>query len=80
VLLVPTAGTTYRIAEVLADPFGPNANLGRYTNFANPLGLAAVAVPAGFQPDGLPFGVTLLAPALRDPLLIAVAGAFAGDT
>ena len=80
VLLVPTAGTTSRIADVLADPFGPNANLGRYTNFANPLGLAAVAVPAGFQPDGLPFGVTLLAPALRDPLLIAVAGAFAGDT
>lgn len=66
VLLLPTAGTIYRIAEVEADPIGLNANLGRYTNFVNLLDLAAVAVPSGFRSDGLPFGVTLVARALRD--------------
>ena len=30
-----------------------------YTNFVNLLDLRALAVPAGFQRDGLPFGVTL---------------------
>ena len=34
--------------------------LGRYTNFVNLLELAALAVPAGFSPDGLPAGITLI--------------------
>ena len=71
-LLVPTAGTIYRIAEVEADPIGLNANLGRYTNFVNLLDLAAIAVPSGFRSDGLPFGVTLIAPALSDRWLAAI--------
>jgi len=33
-------------------------------------------VPNGFQRDGFPAGVTLLAPALQDPLIAAVAAAF----
>ena len=74
-LLLPTAGTTYRIAEIEADPIALNETLGRYTNFANLLDLSAIAIPAGFRRDGLPFGVTLFAPALRDPLLAAVGGA-----
>ena len=65
-LLVPTAGTIYRIAEVEADPIRLNTNLGHYTNFVNLLDLAAIAVPSGFRSDGLPFGVTLIAPALHD--------------
>ena len=73
VLLVPTAGTVYRIAEVEADPIRLNANLGRYTNFMNLLDLAGVAVPAGFRPDGLPFGVTLVAPAFYDRALLGLA-------
>src|ERR1700733_3096198 len=44
VLLTPTAGTTYRIAEVEADPVRLNTQLGIYTNFMNLLDLAAVAV------------------------------------
>ena len=59
----PTAGSIYRIAEVQADPVRLNSHLGRYTNFMNLLDLAAVAVPAGFTPQGLPFGVTLAGPA-----------------
>lgn len=74
VLLLPTAGTNYRIAEVEADPIRLNSNLGRYTNFMNLLDLAGVAVPAGFRPDGMPFGVTLAAPAFHDRRLLALAG------
>jgi allophanate hydrolase len=65
-VLTPTAGTIYRIDAVEAEPLRLNANLGYYTNFMNLLDLAAVAVPAGFRGDGLPFGVTLFAPAFTD--------------
>jgi allophanate hydrolase len=75
-LLLPTTGTIYRVAEVETDPIGRNERLGRYTNFTNLLDLAAVAVPNGFQPNGLPAGVTLLAPAFHDPLIAAIAAAF----
>ena len=71
--VTPTAGTIYRIAEVEADPIRLNSNLGYYTNFMNLLDLAATAVPAGFQPDGLPFGVTLVAPAHQDVPLLRLA-------
>jgi allophanate hydrolase len=79
-LLLPTTGTIYRIAEVEADPFGLNEGLGRYTNFTNLLDLSAIAIPNGFQSDGLPAGVTLLAQAFHDPLLAAVAAAFHAET
>jgi allophanate hydrolase len=69
-LVTPTAGTIYCIDDMLADPLRLNANLGYYTNFMNLLDSAAVAVPAGFQDNGLPFGITLSAPAHQDiPLL-----------
>lgn len=72
ILVAPTAGTIYRIAEVEADPVRLNSNLGRYTNFMNLLDLSAIAVPAGFQHDGLPFGITLIAPAFADEALCAL--------
>ncbi|SET34497.1 allophanate hydrolase [Nitrosospira multiformis] len=72
-LLTPTAGTIYRIEEMLADPIRLNTNLGYYTNYMNLLDYSAVAVPAGFQKDGLPFGVTLVAPAHRDVSLLHLA-------
>lgn len=72
-LLVPTARTPYRVAEVLADPLRLNANLGAYTNFVNLLDCCAVAVPSGFTPDGLPFGVTVVAPAFADDDLAVLA-------
>ncbi len=74
-LLLPTAGTTYQIAEMLADPVALNTNLGAYTNFVNLMDLAAIAVPAGFRPDGMPFGVTLIGPALSDGMLSLVGDA-----
>lgn len=75
-LLVPTAGTIYTIAEVEADPVQLNTNLGAYTNFVNLLDLCGIAVPNGFQGNGLPAGITLLAPAFHDATVAAVAAAF----
>jgi allophanate hydrolase len=79
VLVTPTAGTIYRVAEVEADPLRLNSRLGFYTNFANLLDLAAVAVPAGFSPDALPFGISLLGPAWSDFELLALAARFQGS-
>jgi allophanate hydrolase len=59
-LLLPTAPNFPTLAELAADPIGPNARLGTYTNFVNLLDLAALAVPGAKRPDGLPFGVTLV--------------------
>jgi allophanate hydrolase len=73
-LLTPTAGTIYTIQAMQRDPIRLNANLGYYTNFMNLLDYAAVAVPAGFQEDGLPFGITLSAPAHHDESLLHLAG------
>jgi allophanate hydrolase len=79
-LLTPTAGTIYRIAEMQADPIRLNSNLGYYTNFMNLLDYAAVAVPAGLQASGdaqgLPWGVTLAAPAFKDIPLLRLADRF----
>jgi allophanate hydrolase len=71
-VITPTAGTTYTVAALEADPVRLNSNLGYYTNFMNLLDYAAVAVPAGFRNDGLPFGVTLFAPAFADRRLLAL--------
>jgi allophanate hydrolase len=73
VLVTPTTGTIYRIADVDADPIRLNANLGFYTNFVNFLDLAAIAVPAGFRSDGLPFGVTLVGAAWSEEQLLTLA-------
>jgi allophanate hydrolase len=78
-LLLPTTGTTYTHEAVAADPVQLNTNLGYYTNFVNLLDLAAVAIPAGFRPNGLPFGVSLIGPAFSDEALIEMAGRFAED-
>jgi len=72
-LLLPTAPTIYRVDDVLADPLGRNVNLGTYTNFVNLLDCCAVAIPAGFGTRGLPFGVTLVAPAFCDDDLAVLA-------
>jgi allophanate hydrolase len=78
-LMTPTAGTVYRIDEVEADPVNLNNRLGYYTNFMNLLDLCAVAVPAGFQSDGLPFGVTLCAASGSDYRLLHVADRLQGS-
>jgi allophanate hydrolase len=70
VLMVPTAPTHPTLAQLEADPVGRNSQLGTYTNFVNLLGLAALALPSGFTPWGMPFGITLIAPGGSDAALL----------
>jgi len=79
VLVVPGAPTIYTRAEMAADPVALNARLGLYTNFVNLLDLAAITVPAGFRPDGIPFGITLIGPAFSDRALAALGARFLGE-
>jgi allophanate hydrolase len=72
ILAVPTTGTIYSIAEVQASPIQLNSNLGIYTNFVNLLDLAAVSIPNGFQANGLPTGLTLIAAAWQESLLCQI--------
>jgi len=75
-LLVPTVPRHPTHAELAADPVGVNAELGVWTNFVNLLDLAALAVPATVRIDGLPFGVTFVAPAWSDAALLRLATAW----
>lgn len=72
-LLLPTAPRAYTVDEIQAQPIERNSHLGTYTNFVNLMDLAAIAVPAGMRPDGLPFGVSLIAAAFTDDALLLVA-------
>ncbi|MES2542470.1 MAG: allophanate hydrolase [Pseudomonadota bacterium] len=74
-LMLPTSPTTCTVADMLADPIVRNSQFGRYTNFVNLMGLAAIAVPGGFGPSGLPAGVTLIGPGFSDDALAPFAGA-----
>jgi allophanate hydrolase len=75
-LLTPTTTWHPTLAEVAADPVGANARMGRFTNFANLLDFASLAVPAGFV-GGLPFGVMLTGAAFTDRALADLARRFA---
>lgn len=69
-LLTPTAPRSYRIAELLENPVELNSNMGYYTNYMNLLDLCGLAIPAGFMSNGIPFGVTLVAPRFRETSLL----------
>ena len=79
-MVLPTAPTVYTTAQVLADPLLLNSRLGTYTNFVNLLDLCGLALPASFRADGLPFGITLLAPAGHDALLASIGRVFHAET
>ncbi|KIL97145.1 Allophanate hydrolase [Paramagnetospirillum magnetotacticum MS-1] len=74
-MLLPTSGTIYTIDQVMADPVATNTNLGAYTNFVNLLDLCAIAIPSAMRPDGLPCGVTLMAPAFAEAMAADAASA-----
>lgn len=65
-LMVPTAPTIYTIKEVEADPLTKNSHMGAYTNFVNLADLSAIALPNLIREDGLPSGITMIAPAWHD--------------
>src|SRR4029079_9345468 len=78
-IVLPTAPTAYTTAQVLANPIELNSRLGTYTNFVNLLALCGLALPATMRPDGIPFGITLLAPAGHDAQLASIGRAFPAD-
>lgn len=73
VLALPTCPTLPTCEAIAADPLRGNARMGRYTYFANPLRLPVISVPAGLREDGLPFGLSLVAPQNADGRLYALA-------
>ena len=77
-LLLPTAPFVPTLDEVAAEPVAVNSRLGTYTNFVNLLDLSALALPAGFDSEGLPFGVTLVGQAFAEARLAAIASLLAG--
>ena len=78
VLVLPTTGTIYTHEQVASSPVEMNTNLGYYTNFVNLMDLAAVAAPAGFRSNGLPFGISFIGPAFSDEALLALAHRYLG--
>ncbi|KAL7662871.1 Urea carboxylase [[Candida] zeylanoides] len=73
VLVVPTAPLNPTIAAVEAEPVRVNSCQGTYTNFVNLADMSALAIPAGFRADGLPFGITLLSRKFNDYALLELA-------
>jgi len=68
-LVVPTSPTIRTLEEIKQEPILFNSQFGTYTNFTNLADLCALALPAPFRADGLPAGITLIAPAWYDRAL-----------
>ena len=68
-LVVPTSPTIHTREEMKQEPILFNSQFGTYTNFTNLADLSALALPAPFRADGLPAGITLIAPAWHDRAL-----------
>lgn len=76
VLLTPTTPTTFTIAAVEADNIARNALMGTYTNFVNLMDMGALALPAGFRPDGQPLGVSLVGLPFAENRLLTLGAAY----
>lgn len=79
-LVLPTAPTTYSVAQVLANPIELNSRLGTYTNFVNLLDLCGLTLPASLDDKSTPFGITLLAPSGQDARLASLGRVFHANT
>ncbi|MCC5950992.1 MAG: allophanate hydrolase [Acidimicrobiia bacterium] len=79
VLVLPTVPMVPTLDAVAADPIGVNRALGRYTNAVNLLGLAVLAVPGVLRADGVPTGLSVIAPPRRWPEIVAVGAALCGE-
>ncbi len=75
-LLVPTAPGHPLLTAIAGEPLEQDSRLGRYASFVNLADCCALAVPAGFRVDGLPFGISMIAPAWQDRRLLAWARAW----
>lgn len=76
IMIMPTAGGTFTREQVDADPIATNSQMGLYTNHCNLSDLGAIAVPAGWAADDVPFGITAFTTAKRQCLTDGFAWAF----
>ena len=75
-IIVPTAPLNPTIEQVTKEPIKVNSYQGTYTNFVNLADMSALAIPAGFRSDGLPFGITLLSDKFNDYALLELASRY----
>lgn len=69
ILVTPTVGRAYTCDELENNPIEFNHNIGYYTYAVSPLDLCALALPSSIRPDGIPFGIQLIALAGHDGAL-----------
>lgn len=79
IIAMPTSPIHPTLAEVEKDPRGTNAYIGTFAHCVNLLDLCAIALPCSSTPQGLPFGITLLAQAEHDHALLRSAAVLVGD-
>ncbi|MCT1400252.1 allophanate hydrolase [Paenibacillus sp. p3-SID867] len=80
VLVLPTCGGTWTREQVNTDPIATNSQMGLYTNHCNLLDLSAIAIPAGFAKDRLPFGITLFTLPEEEANMVAASRFFLKQT
>ncbi|PYI02086.1 urea amidolyase [Aspergillus sclerotiicarbonarius CBS 121057] len=78
-ILVPTTPTFPTTQELKIEPVLANSRLGTYTNFVNLMDWSALAIPANFRADGLPFGITLIGEAWKEPRLLGLGRQWLAD-
>ncbi|TWT42925.1 Asp-tRNA(Asn)/Glu-tRNA(Gln) amidotransferase subunit GatA [Botrimarina hoheduenensis] len=70
-----TASPAFKLGELIDDPLAMYL-VDLYTVSANLAGLPAISLPCGLSPDGLPIGLHLMAPPLKESRLLRAARMF----
>jgi allophanate hydrolase len=78
-VLLPTTPLHPTHSQLDAEPIQVNARLGSFSSFVNLMDLCALALPGAVRADGLPFGVTLHAPAHHDRRLLELGCAWGAE-
>lgn len=79
-IVTPTAPTTaFRIGEKVSDPLAMYLS-DIFTTSANLAGLPGLSIPCGFDANGLPIGLQLLAPPFGEEALLGAGDAYQGAT
>ena len=79
-IMMPVAPTTaFKIGEKTDDPLQMYLS-DIYTISANLAGIPAISIPSGFDENGLPIGLQILAPAFGEEKLLRIARMFEKET
>ncbi|PYH97865.1 urea carboxylase [Aspergillus ellipticus CBS 707.79] len=78
-ILVPTTLSFPTMQDLAKEPVIENSRLGTYTNFVNFMDWSALAIPASWRADGLPFSITLIAGPWEEPRLLELSRIWLSD-